>query len=78
MPITRFSECADMTADDVRKLLKTACDKAGSLRAWARENHLSAAYVSDVLLGNRQPGPTICEALGIEAVKPVTAYRKTK
>jgi hypothetical protein len=67
-----------MTADDVRKLLKTACDKAGSLRAWARNNNLSPAYVSDVTLGKRAPGPSICEALGIEAVKPVTAYRKTK
>jgi hypothetical protein len=67
-----------MTADDVRKLLKAACDKAGSLRAWARAHDLSAPYVSDVLLGNRAPGPSICQALGIEAVKPATAYRKAK
>jgi hypothetical protein len=67
-----------MTADDVRKLLKTACDKAGSLRRWAQQNDLSAAYVSDVLLGNRQPGPAVCDALGIEAVKSETAYRKAK
>jgi hypothetical protein len=67
-----------MTADDVRKMLSTACGKAGSLRAWAREHDLSAAYVSDVLLGNRLPGPAVCEALGVEAVKSATVYRKTK
>ena len=40
--------------------------KAGSLRAWAREIGASAAYVSDVMLGKRDPGPKILAALKIE------------
>lgn len=57
-----------MTADDVRKMLKRACEKAGSNRAWAAANDVTAAYVSDVLLGRREPGPSICAALGVERV----------
>lgn len=67
-----------MTADDVRDLLRKACEKAGSLRAWAREHGLSAAYVSDVIAKRREPGPAICEAFEIEAVRGETTYRKMK
>ncbi len=67
-----------MTASEVRDLLRKACDRAGGIRAWARERELSAAYVSDVLLGRREPGPSICEAFGLEAVRPETVYRRAK
>lgn len=62
-----------MTADNVRALLKRSCDAAGSQSAWAKANNATPAYVSDVLAGRREPGPAICEALGIERV---VIYRK--
>lgn len=64
-----------MTASDVRGILQKACDKAGGIRAWARQHGLSAAYVSDVLLDRREPGPSICQVFGLEAVRETT-YRK--
>jgi hypothetical protein len=68
-----------MTSDQVRGMLRAACKKAGSLRAWARQHDLSAAYVSDVLLGRRAPGPAILEAFGLKAERVVeTIYRKAK
>ena len=64
-----------MTADDVRSMLKRACETAGSAAAWASDHNLSPAYVSDAINGRRDPGPSICEALGIQAE---TVYRKAK
>ena len=66
-----------MTAGEVRELLRKACEKAGTQGAWAKAHEVSAAYVSDVILGRRDPGPAICEALGLEAV-PATTYRRKK
>lgn len=60
-----------MNAAAVRKLLAKACEAhraIGGQKAWAKINGLSAAYVSDVLNGRREPGETICKALGIERV----------
>jgi hypothetical protein len=54
---------SDMTEDEVRRLLKQACQKSGSVRAWATEHGLSAAYVGDVLASRRGPGSTILDAL---------------
>jgi hypothetical protein len=80
--LTTQAACAYMASMmkdiEVRQMLERACEKAGSLRAWARNNSVSAAYVSDVILGNRKPGPTICAALGVEAVAGQTTYRKAK
>jgi len=61
-----------MTEDQTRRLLREECQSAGSMRAWARKYNLSPAYVSDVLSGRRDIGPSICEALGLEKV---THYR---
>lgn len=68
-----------MTADDVRGILKAACEGAGSNRAWAKANDVSPAYVSDVLLGRREPGPAILEPLGLEAVEERhVTYRRVR
>ena len=40
-----------------------------SLRLFAEEIGVSAAYLSDVFRGNREPGPTILELLGVERTK---------
>ena len=67
-----------MTADEVREILRRACKKAGGMRAWARAHGVSVAYVSDVLLGRREPGPSICAAFQLEAERGETTYRKAK
>lgn len=67
-----------MTADDVRAMLKRACRDAGTATEWADLHNVSKAYVSDVLNGRREPGPAICEAFGLEAVRGATMYRKIK
>ena len=74
-PLRALTTRIMLTQDKVIDILRSRCSAAGSLRAFARENYLSAAYVSDVLRGNRAPGPTICVALGIEpTIRRVVEY----
>lgn len=47
-----------------------------SLRSYALELGISAAYLSDVLNDKREPGPKILDALGLERETRVThTYR---
>jgi lambda repressor-like predicted transcriptional regulator len=46
-----------------------------TIAALSRELGVSPAYLSDVLNGNREPGPKIIDALGLERV---VTYRKKK
>ena len=64
-----------MMLDQVRALLRRECDKAGNQAAWAKAHGVSPAYVSDVLVGRREPGDAILRALGLERV---VTYRRTK
>ena len=64
-----------MTTDDVRDLLRRAISITGEQKAWADANHISQAYVSDVLARGREPGKKILNALGLERV---TTYRRVK
>lgn len=57
-----------MTADEVREVVGRLARQAGSLRALARSWGVSAAYLSDVLAGNRTPGPSILKRLGLSRV----------
>lgn len=50
------------------RALELAIDKEGSARAFAARAGLSEAYVSDVRLGRRLPGPAILLALGLVRV----------
>jgi DNA-binding transcriptional regulator YdaS (Cro superfamily) len=59
---------ASMTPDEVRALLRKACAKAGSQKAWADAVNLSPQYVSDVLKGRLQPADNIAAALGLRRV----------
>jgi hypothetical protein len=63
-----------VTDEDVRKLLRKACDAAGSQRAWADANNVSAPYVSDVLCQRRDPGPAVLSALGLRAETRYVKY----
>jgi hypothetical protein len=64
-----------MNADGVRALLRSECDKAKTMKAWAAENDLSVAYVCDVLQNRREPGASILEALGLEKI---VTYQKAQ
>lgn len=46
-----------------------------TLRALAKELGISAPYLSDIMNGNRSPGPKVLKALGLER-ETVTRYRK--
>lgn len=52
----------------VRAELAQQCDAAGSQKAWAHANNLSPAHVNNVLQGRREPGESICAALGFRRV----------
>ena len=64
-----------MTQNDVRELLRKACDKAGSVRRWAMDHELSNSYVSRVLQDGEAPGASILEALSLEKIV-VYQYRR--
>lgn len=57
-----------MTELEVRRLLRKACEYAGSQNEWAELYGISAAYVSDVIRGRRNPGEAILNALGLVKV----------
>ena len=66
-----------MNTDQVLALLRAECDKAGSIRAWARKHGVSAMYVSNVLRSKQEPGPAICKPLGLtRETKTVVTYRR--
>jgi DNA-binding transcriptional regulator YdaS (Cro superfamily) len=60
------------SAEQVRQYLREECAEAGSQKAWAQKHGLSPAYITDVLLGRREPGEAIVSALGFERL---TVYR---
>ncbi len=51
------------TPEDVREILRAACEKAGGQKAWADKHDVSSAYVCDVLQGRREPGHMILRGL---------------
>lgn len=59
---------AGLTYLDVCARLRAACRAAGGQQAWAQQNGVSPAYVSDVLNARRDPGDSILTALGLRKV----------
>ena len=57
-----------MTAAEVRDRLREACAAAGSQQAFAAQAGVTASYVSDVLLGRREPTDAVLAPLGLERV----------
>jgi hypothetical protein len=66
-----------MTEAQVRKLLRSAIDKAGGLRAFCQENDLDPGQVSRINNGAKL-SPAILAAIGVEAIGVVTTYRRTR
>jgi hypothetical protein len=52
-----------MDKEQVLDRLRAAVEQSGSQAAFARAHELRRTYLSDVLCGRRQPGPTILDAL---------------
>ncbi len=57
------------TEKQMRQLLRHACDKAGSQRAFAQANDVSPQYVGAILTGDKEMSSKIGEALGYKKVK---------
>src|SRR5687767_5782214 len=58
-----------LTLTDVIALLAKRCEEAGSQRAFAEANKISAQYVNDVLKQKREPGDAILKALGLQKME---------
>lgn len=54
-----------MTADEVRALLRTEIEKAGTAKAWAERHNVSVTLVSDTVNGRREPAQAIMRGLGL-------------
>ena len=54
-----------LNADDVRAMLREACEKAGSQTAWCAEHGFTNPFVCMVLKGRAQPTTRIASALGL-------------
>jgi hypothetical protein len=63
--------------EDVVDKLKKA-QGSRSLRHYANFIGCSAAYLSDVYLGKRDPGPKLLDSLGLECERIVTKNYKLK
>ena len=64
---------------EVRKMVREACKKYGSLRAFAAHLGVSAAFVSDVARGNREPSGKILLHFGLtKDVRRVVIFLKTR
>lgn len=67
-----YSECMETyTREQVNQLIRRE-QGGNSLRSLAFKWEVSAAYLSDVLLGKREPGPKILSPLGLKRKRTVT------
>lgn len=54
-----------LTVHEVKARLREACKATGGQKAWASQNGVSNAYVSDVLNGRREPWNLVLFSLGL-------------
>lgn len=54
-----------ITEEDVKALLRAACEAAGGRQSWGETHGISPQYIGDVLRGDRRPGNKILRALGL-------------
>ena len=50
---------------EVRKMVQRACKDHGSLRSFAAHLGVSAAFVNDIVRGNREPSGKVLQHLGL-------------
>ena len=56
------------TTENVRIILRRACDEAGSVSAWARAHAMSVPGLHDVLKGRVGVSATLAKKLGLRRV----------
>lgn len=57
--------------DEVLNAIRGHVTRAGSLRALGRKWKVTPAYLSDILLGSRKPGPKVLKHMKLVAVREV-------
>jgi hypothetical protein len=57
-----------VNSESVRLMLRTACSDVGGRKYFAAKVGVSQQYICDVLLGRKEPGKKILQALGLERV----------
>lgn len=68
-----------MATINPREVLRKHVEGAESMRAVARDFGVSVTYISEVLKGTREPGPSILGPLGLEVEVSVRKiYRRKK
>lgn len=63
-PLMKRKPSPQYTADQVRLLLRDACD--GNQARWCAQHGIPTPHVSDTLAGRRKPTPAILKALDLE------------
>ena len=58
---------------EIAEMVRSQIGEKSTQKQWAEQAGISAAYLSDFLLGKRGAGPAILKALGFE---PRPYYRK--
>lgn len=57
-----------MSADEFRSYVAEECRKAGGQLRYAESVNISQSYLSAFLKGRQDPGPSFCEAVGVEKI----------
>lgn len=65
-----------VTTSEAIEALKAAIAAAGSAKAWAAAQGLSAQYVGEVLSGRRQPSDRVLGPLGLQRVTLIVPAAK--
>jgi hypothetical protein len=64
---------------DVGAIIEGVIATAGGVRALARKWGLSAAYISDIRLAKRDPGPVVLRFLGLKKQEQrIVTYHSTR
>lgn len=70
----------ELTDSAMLNLIWAEVKKAGSMRAFGKQSGLSVGYISDVLKGRRDIGPSLAQYLGFDRIvekTTVTTFRKS-
>lgn len=64
-----------MSLEEFRAFLAAECQKAGGQEAFSEKTGISQSYISQILNGRQEPGPSVLAALEFEKV---VLYRRSK
>lgn len=80
IPLTTLAYSATTRTMERDKVIRKMKDAQGekSLRSYASSLSCSAAYISDIYNGRRDPGPKVLSSLGLEKQRKTTVVYKEK